>query len=134
MRKLFFKLKKLRKWIDQKRRKWIDQKRRKWIDPLINKFKTERINFIRFLRNLINENIGKLVKFLRFLRDIINELAFKLDKYKLEKPRRLSRWDKIQNRWNKIQNSKLFSFVQKCFFIHDCFSICLSLIELWREL
>ena len=157
MRKLFSKLKlQLKRFLNplkKKLRKWIDQKRRKWIDPLINKLKTERINFRRFLRNLINEIRNlldeirnllneirvKLVKFLRFLRDIIDGLAIELEKCKLEKPRRLSRWNKIQNRWNKIQNrwnkiqnSKPYSYLQKCISIYTCYNLYVSLVELWR--
>nr|WGC90174.1 hypothetical protein RF1 [Juniperus sabina var. davurica] len=158
MRKLFSKLKlQLKKFLNP-----LKKKLRKWIDPFINKFKTELINFRRFLRNLINEIRNlineirnlineirnlineirvKLVKFLRFLRDIIDGLAIKLEKCKLEKPRRFSRWNKIQNcwnkiqnRWNKIQNSRLFSFFQIGCSIHNYYNMCLYFVELWRRM
>nr|YP_009176158.1 hypothetical chloroplast RF1 [Juniperus cedrus]ALI30936.1 hypothetical chloroplast RF1 [Juniperus cedrus] len=146
MRELFSKLKlQLKRFLNplkKKLRKWIDQKRRKWIDPLINKLKTQLINFRRFLRNLLNEIRNllneirnllneirvKLVNFLCFLRDIIDGLLVKL-----EKPRRFSRWNKIQNCWNKIQNSRLISFIRKCYKAYQCYNTCCCLVDFWRS-
>nr|YP_010572831.1 hypothetical protein RF1 [Juniperus osteosperma]UZH44390.1 hypothetical protein RF1 [Juniperus osteosperma] len=90
------------------------------------------------IRNLLNEIRVKLVKFLHFLRDIIDGLENKLEKRSLEKPRleeprRLSRWNKIQNRWNKIQNSRPVSFVQKCLSIYSYYNTFVFIVKFWRR-
>ena len=99
----------------------IKKKLRKLIDPLINKRKTQLINFIRFLRNRINKMKVKLINFLRFLRDIIDRLLVKLEK------RKLSRWEKMKN-WKVI---KFITYVLK---IHRIYEIYNNLVQFWELL
>nr|YP_009117527.1 hypothetical chloroplast RF1 [Hesperocyparis glabra]YP_009520736.1 hypothetical chloroplast RF19 [Hesperocyparis arizonica]AJE71070.1 hypothetical chloroplast RF1 [Hesperocyparis glabra]AXP34088.1 hypothetical chloroplast RF19 [Hesperocyparis arizonica] len=123
MRELFSKLKlQLKRFLNP-----LKKKLRKLIDPPINKLETQRINFIRFLKNLINEIRVKLVNFLSSLRDIIDRLLVKLEK---PKPRRFSRWI---SRWEKIQNSRVIFVIQKCLKAYQFYDLYRCLVEYWRS-
>nr|QYB21847.1 hypothetical protein RF1 [Microbiota decussata]BBN66748.1 hypothetical protein [Microbiota decussata] len=123
----------------------IKKKLRKLIDPHKNKLKTQLINFIRFLRNLINEIRVKLINFLSFLRDIIDRLLVKLEKpkpvnvnvklrfVKLEK-RKPVKLEKLKplSRWEKMKNWKFIKFIRYVLKIHRIYEIYTTLEKFWE--
>nr|QYB22751.1 hypothetical protein RF1 [Tetraclinis articulata]BBN66994.1 hypothetical protein [Tetraclinis articulata] len=100
----------------------IQKKLRKLIDPLINKLETSLFKFRRFLRNFLNESRAKLINFLRFLKDRIDGLLVKL-----EKPKPLSRWE-------KMKNSRCMKFFTYVFNVYRIVEITKNLIEFWKFL